>query len=188
MLAAGLALSFAFAGTLLTYLVLTLGLSTEVFRYLSIILLTFIGLTLLSDKLNQKLSLYLSMLTSLLPSYNPIKKTQTTEFLIGISLGLVWLPCVGPTLGTAIALASTGQNLLMSFIVMLTFGIGTAIPLFLIGRISKKSIPYVITKGAQGRKIMAYSLLFLAIVLLTKFDRVLEGIAINYLPSIFFSI
>jgi cytochrome c-type biogenesis protein len=98
------------------------------------------------------------------------------------------LPCVGPTLGTAIALASTGQNLLMSFIVMLTFGIGTAIPLFLIGRISKKSIPYVITKGAQGRKIMAYSLLFLAIVLLTKFDRVLEGIAINYLPSIFFSI
>jgi cytochrome c-type biogenesis protein len=76
MLAAGLALSFAFAGTLLTYLVLTLGLSTEVFRYLSIILLTFIGLTLLSDKLNQKLSLYLSMLTSLLPSYNPIKKLR----------------------------------------------------------------------------------------------------------------
>ena len=41
-------------------------------------------------------------------------------------MGLVWLPCGGPTLGAAIALASVGQSMPMAFVVMLAYGLGTA--------------------------------------------------------------
>jgi len=33
------------------------------------------------------------------------------QFLGGLLLGMVWSPCIGPTLGGAIALASQGENL-----------------------------------------------------------------------------
>lgn len=51
------------------------------------------------------------------------------QFLGGLMLGAVWSPCVGPTLGGAISLASQGQDLLRAFTIMLgfAFGIGTVI-------------------------------------------------------------
>jgi cytochrome c-type biogenesis protein len=51
------------------------------------------------------------------------------QFLGGFLLGAVWSPCVGPTLGGAISLASQGQDLFSAFGIMLgfAFGIGTVI-------------------------------------------------------------
>ena len=48
------------------------------------------------------------------------------QAIIGLLLGLVWAPCVGPTLGVAIAAASQGDNLIASFIIFLAFGLGVA--------------------------------------------------------------
>lgn len=51
------------------------------------------------------------------------------QFLGGLLLGAVWSPCVGPVLGSAISLASQGEELLRAFFIMLAFalGIGTII-------------------------------------------------------------
>ncbi len=53
----------------------------------------------------------------------------TSQFLGGLLLGAVWSPCVGPTLGAAISLASTGEDLVRAFSIMVAFalGIGTLI-------------------------------------------------------------
>ncbi|GAB5447073.1 cytochrome c biogenesis CcdA family protein [Gymnodinialimonas sp.] len=51
------------------------------------------------------------------------------QFIGGLLLGAVWSPCVGPVLGSAISLASQGEELLRAFAIMLSFalGIGTII-------------------------------------------------------------
>lgn len=51
------------------------------------------------------------------------------QFLGGLLLGAVWSPCVGPVLGSAISLASQGEELLRAFLIMLafSFGIGSVI-------------------------------------------------------------
>lgn len=51
------------------------------------------------------------------------------QFLGGLLLGAVWSPCVGPVLGSAISLASQGEELLRAFFIMVAFalGIGTVI-------------------------------------------------------------
>ncbi|PWK59933.1 cytochrome c biogenesis CcdA family protein [Roseicyclus mahoneyensis] len=51
------------------------------------------------------------------------------QFLGGLLLGAVWSPCVGPTLGGAISLASQGEDLLRAFAIMAGFalGIGTVV-------------------------------------------------------------
>lgn len=52
-----------------------------------------------------------------------------SQFLGGLLLGAVWSPCVGPVLGSAISLASQGEELLRAYFIMLAFalGIGTLI-------------------------------------------------------------
>ncbi|MBF9034921.1 cytochrome c biogenesis protein CcdA [Rhodobacterales bacterium HKCCE2091] len=49
------------------------------------------------------------------------------QFLGGLLLGAVWSPCVGPTLGGAISIASQGSSLLQAAAIMTGFaaGIGT---------------------------------------------------------------
>jgi cytochrome c biogenesis protein CcdA len=46
------------------------------------------------------------------------------QFLGGLLLGAVWSPCVGPVLGSAISLASQGDELLRAFFVMVAFALG----------------------------------------------------------------
>lgn len=46
------------------------------------------------------------------------------QFFIGLLLGAVWSPCVGPTLGGAIGLAASGENLFAATATMLAFGVG----------------------------------------------------------------
>jgi cytochrome c biogenesis protein CcdA len=183
MLALGLALSFALAGTILTFALLSLDLSPEILRYFSATLLLVIGAVLLLPFLSDKLSILLSRLISHAPQFNASGSGLGTQFAVGASLGIVWLPCVGPTLGTAIALASTGESLGMAFIVMLSFGIGTALPLIGVSFIAKNSLKNVITTGDAAKKIMGASLLLLAITIFTGFDRTLEALALEILPE-----
>jgi len=51
------------------------------------------------------------------------------QFIVGLLLGVVWSPCVGPTLGAATTLASQGRDLAEIALLMLIFGIGAAAPL-----------------------------------------------------------
>ena len=48
------------------------------------------------------------------------------QFLAGALLGAVWSPCIGPTLGAAIALASTGESLGRAGAIMVAFALGVS--------------------------------------------------------------
>lgn len=182
-LALGISLAFALAGTVLTFVLLNLGISTEWLRYFSVVLLLLMGATLLIPKLSDTLAFLLARLTSRAANVQIEGSSAPMQFVIGVSLGLVWLPCVGPTLGTAIALASTGQSMPMAFAVMLSFGIGTAIPLVLLGYFSGKKLATIKSSGKLGKTILGATLVFLALIILTGVDRVLEAWALEILPD-----
>lgn len=185
-LAAGLALTFALGGSLLTYLLLSAGLGPDIMRTFAAYFMLAMGLVLSIDWLNQQFTMLLSRLTSRLPSGGQVAENTdhpAFQFVVGGSLGLVWLPCVGPTLGAAIALASTGQSMLMSFTVMLAFGLGTALPLVAIGYAAGVKLSKLRTSGKFGRKLLGYALLSIALMIFSGFDKVLELWAIEFLPD-----
>jgi cytochrome c biogenesis protein CcdA/thiol-disulfide isomerase/thioredoxin len=55
-----------------------------------------------------------------------------SAFLIGLTLGLVWVPCAGPALGFALALVRE-QPGLQAFLYLLAYALGTAVPLLIVG-------------------------------------------------------
>ncbi len=59
-------------------------------------------------------------------------ESPLTAFIIGLTLGLVWVPCAGPALGFALTLVRDEPSLAAAGY-LFAYGLGTAVPLLLIG-------------------------------------------------------
>ena len=59
-------------------------------------------------------------------------------FLLGASLGLVFVPCAGPLLSAVIVLAGTHRVSAVSVFILIAFAIGAAIPMLLIAQGSRR--------------------------------------------------
>lgn len=185
-LALGLSLAFATAGTLLSFVLVNTGTDPEFFRYIAAGLLLAAGVVLLVKPLGEWLTLRLSLLTSRFNFENE-NRLWFGQFGVGFLLGLVWLPCVGPTLGAAIALASMGQQMLKAFLVMLMFGLGTALVLlgagFLSGQVLSRWNRNIQAQAGRGKNLLGWMLLLLGGFVLTGFDKVLQTWALVILPE-----
>jgi len=188
-LAAGLSLSFALAGTLLSFALVSLGLDPELFRYVAATLLLLVAVILLVPQAGSWLSQQLSRFTSGFDTGNSRAGSEwPAQFGVGMLLGLVWLPCVGPTLGAAIALASLGQEMIQAFFVMLAFGIGTAATLLVAGLASagvlKRMRPKVLASAGSGKRWLGITLLVLGLMVVTGVDKYLEAWAVGWIPDL----
>jgi cytochrome c-type biogenesis protein len=63
------------------------------------------------------------------------KKSQNILFpyVIGLAFGFGWTPCIGPILGSILALASIEETLLQAVILLIFYSLGLAIPFVLSG-------------------------------------------------------
>jgi cytochrome c-type biogenesis protein len=188
-LALGLSTAFAVAGTLLVLLLVTLGLDPELFRYVAAAMLVGVAATLLVDRVGNGVSDALSRITGAAQSTRAggAPRGPLGQFAVGALLGLVWLPCVGPTLGAAIALASLGQDMGRAFVIMFAFGAGTALVLVAAGLMSGQVLarwrPGVLQSAARGKVLMGTTLLLLALLVLSGADKRLEAWSVRWLPD-----
>lgn len=193
LLALGLSVSFAVAGTALTLLLVSTGLDPELFRYVAAGLLIVVALTLLFRSIGDSLTRRLSGISNWAAADRSAEHVSAAgQFGVGALLGLVWLPCVGPTLGAAIALASLGQNLGMAFLVMFTFGVGTSAVLLVAGLASGRLLarwrPRLMASTSWGKKLLGGTLLLLGLLVLTGIDKALETMAVRALPEWVFAL
>lgn len=186
-LALGLSTAFAVSGTVLTLALLNLGLNPDGFRYVAAALLVLVAVLLLVKHLGDWATLQLSRFTSRFDTGSDSRGGAAGQFGVGALLGLVWLPCVGPTLGAAIALASLGQQMGTAFIVMFVFGAGTACALLAAGLVSGRLLsrwrPGLLGRAARGKQLLGALLLVLGIMVFTGFDKTLEALALETLPD-----
>lgn len=56
-----------------------------------------------------------------------------SSFVIGLSFGAGWTPCIGPILGSILFLASSGDNVAQAAILMAVYSLGLGIPFLIVG-------------------------------------------------------
>lgn len=109
------------------------------------------------------------------------------QFAIGLLLGVVWAPCVGPTLGVAIAAASQGQDLLSSFLIFLIFGLGVATSVLAFAYGSRKAMgerrKTLTVLARYGKPLFGAALLVVGLMVVTGFDKVIEIALLDALPQ-----
>jgi cytochrome c biogenesis protein CcdA len=188
-LGAGLALSFSLIGIFLATAGASLGLDPDTFRISGAVVLGAFGLILLVPRLQSafaRATAPLSNSGNQLMARLPIAGLAG-QFLVGLLLGVVWSPCVGPTLGAATTLASQGRDLEQIAFLMLIFGIGAAAPLVLLGSLSRASLGRargrLLNAGKYGKQLLGLIMLGLGVLIATRMDKSLEAWILDRSPE-----
>jgi cytochrome c-type biogenesis protein len=109
------------------------------------------------------------------------------QFGLGLVLGLVWSPCTGPTIGVAAGIAYSGENVGAVAGIFLLFGIGAAIPLVVLGFLSRAVLmrwrDRLVRIAVIGKIVLGVALVAIGVLILTGLDRQLEGWLGNILPD-----
>ncbi|MDA9431475.1 cytochrome C biogenesis protein [Bradyrhizobium sp. CCBAU 51627] len=188
-LLAGLVLSFSGIGLFVATVGFAIGLDGDVFRDISAVLLAGLGGVLLSGALQQRFALATGGVSNA-GSRFLARMTPTGikgQFVVGVLLGAVWSPCVGPTLGAASVLASQGRNLASVAAVMVAFGLGTSVPLLIVGSLSRAALMRwrgkMMNAGRMGKLLMGGSAVAVAVLILTGADHALEAALVAASPA-----
>ncbi|MBI5924664.1 MAG: cytochrome c biogenesis protein CcdA [Aquabacterium sp.] len=187
-LAAGLALSYAVIGTTIAWAGASLGIDASTFRVVGAALLVILGLVLMSSTLQQRFASATSGIGD--AGNNLVGRLNLDglwgQFVIGLALGVVWSPCVGPTLGAAIVMASQGTQLLQVALLMGIFGLGAALPVIALAWLSRttmmKARGKLMQAGKSGKALMGLVMVAIAALILTGADKPLEAWLLNASP------
>jgi cytochrome c biogenesis protein CcdA len=188
-LAAGLAISFTAIGLFVATIGFAAGLDTGFFRLIAAVLLIGVGLVLLVPRLQEQFALAAAPVSNWAGGYvdNFAPTTLAGQFGLGFLLGAVWSPCVGPTLGAASILAAKGENLGQVGLTMLAFGLGAALPLLLIGLLSREAMQRwrarLMETGRTGKTILGLLLVTVGLLVATNLDKRLETILVDASPA-----
>lgn len=173
----GFILSFTFFTLFLATIVRLSGIPTNTLRTIAAIILLFFGLSLLIPAFQVYIEKLFTKLSVFAPRANP-HAGFWGGFVIGLTIGIVWTPCVGPILASVIALAATSQVSIATFLITLTYSIGTAIPMFLImygGRNLLKKTPWLTKNTPAIQKAFGVLMILFAFAIFTNIDQQVEG-------------
>jgi len=188
-LAAGLTLSFTLLGLFLATIGASLGIEPEIFRKIAAVILILLAILLLSSALQQ---VFASATSGISDAGNRLLSKIDLQglpgqFTIGLLLGVVWSPCVGPTLGAASTLAAQGKSLAQIALLMLIFGLGAGTPLILLGSLSRATLTAMRNRlfsvAKLGKSLLAVLLLAIGITILTGADRSIETWILSISPD-----
>jgi len=188
-LAAGLAISFTIIGLFVATVGFAAGIETGVFRLVSAILLITVGVVLLVPKLQEQFALAAAPVSNWAGGYadNFTPGSVAGQFGLGLLLGAVWSPCVGPTLGAASVLAAKGEDLGQVALTMVAFGVGAAVPLTLLGLVSREAMMRwrgrLMETGKMGKTLLGVLLLTVGLLVVTNADKRLETILVDASPD-----
>lgn len=188
-LAVGLVLSFTTTGFVIATLGASIGLDSDVVRVVGAILLLALGIVLLVPALQHSFE----RLAGPLANWASQRQQRLERFgllgqaAIGALLGLVWSPCVGPTLGAATILAAQGQDLGSVAVVMGAFGLGIATVLVAISFVARSVLARwrgrLLGAGQNGRRALGALVAAVAVLIVTGGDRAFETLVLMHSPD-----
>jgi cytochrome c-type biogenesis protein len=188
-LAAGLTLSFTLVGVSIATLGASIGLDPSLLRKGAALLLIGFGVLLLVPALQTRFALATAGVGA--AGDGLLARLSGTgwsgQFMVGLVLGLVWSPCVGPTLGAASTLASQGRDLGQIALLMLLFGLGAGTPLVLIGGLSREAMARargrLLSAGQPGKGLLGVMLLAIGAAILSGADKHFEAWVLDHSPD-----
>ena len=186
-LAAGFVTTFTVIGVLLASLGAALGLSDTVVRIISAALLVAAGVLMISHRLQDAMGSWLSPLASASAKLSARADSGVgAQFFVGALLGGVWSPCVGPTLGAALGLATRSETLAHAAAIMAAFGLGSATLLVAAGHASRAVMGQrlrLLQAGEGGRLVFGVVLLLVGASVASGIDKTIESLVLARLPQ-----
>lgn len=187
--AAGMSASFVILGMFLTVLGRTLGINEDTIVNAGAVLMIGFGLVMLVPRLSAGFATATAGFASgANTSIDSIDQSRLGgQFFIGILMGAVWSPCIGPTLGAAIGLASQGESLILAASIMLFFAFGVSTIILALGYGARSVIlrrrDRMRAVAEKSRPLMGGVFVLVGVGILFHLPRYAEAWMINNLPA-----
>jgi cytochrome c-type biogenesis protein len=187
-LAAGMSTAFVTLGLGIATLGQSIGLSAETLSDAAAVLMLIFGLILLVPRLNAGFAFATAgMAAKADAGIDQVDRSGLGgQFLGGALLGAVWSPCVGPTLGGAISLASQGQNLAWAGAIMTAFAAGVSTVILALGYGARAALQrrraLMQRIAARAKPIMGVVFVAVGLMLLFRVHHMIEAWLLTVLP------
>jgi len=188
-LATGVALSFTAIGTFVAVIGFSIGLDGDFFRIVAASLIVVIGVVLAVPVLQARVAVAGGPVSDWASSR--LGGFSTTglngQFALGLLLGAIWSPCVGPTLGAASLLAAQGKDLGHVGLVMASFGLGAAAPLLALGLLTRDALMRwrnrLLAAGKGAKQGLGIVLIAIGILVISGLDKRIEAVLVSASPA-----
>lgn len=187
-MAAGMSVSFVILGLFVAAFGQVLGLTEERLNMIAAIGMMLFGAALLLPQAG----VVFQTATAGLAARADARIDQTRnhglmgQVLGGALLGAAWSPCIGPTLGGAIALASSGGSLFQAGAIMLAFSFGVATLIIALGYGARdllmRNRARAQALAIRARPVIGIIFILVGIALISGLVQYLEFLAVQYLP------
>jgi cytochrome c biogenesis protein CcdA/thiol-disulfide isomerase/thioredoxin len=174
----GVMLSFTIFTLFISYLVSIFHFNPNVLRLIAVVVIAFLGLTMIIPSLGIKFTSLVSNLANIFA-----QKTLNTNsgflsgFIIGLSLGIVWTPCAGPILASIAALSATNQVSFSVFLVTLAYIAGVGVPLFIFAYASQRIIlraKQLNKYASRVQQVFGVIMILATVAIYTNYDQTLQ--------------
>jgi len=188
-LAAGMSLSFVALGLGVTALGPALGVDTDSVAQIAALVMVGFGTVMLIPSLSGRFSTATAGFAARADAQ--IDATSDAglggQVLSGALLGAVWSPCIGPTLGAAIALASTGESLGRAGAIMTAFALGVSTLILGLAYGAKSAIKrrqtWLRALADRAKPVMGATFIAVGLALWFGLHHVAEGWLVQNLPA-----
>jgi cytochrome c-type biogenesis protein len=187
-LAAGMSVSFVTLGLGVAALGPALGLNPETVSQVAAVMMIAFGLVMLVPALGGGFAIATAGLSARADAGITAASDNGLpgQFVGGALLGAVWSPCIGPTLGAAIALASQGQDLGRAFAIMVFFALGVSTLILAIAygarRLLQRNQAGFRHFATRAKPIMGSIFILIGLALLARLNHRIDGWLLQVLP------
>ena len=188
-LAAGMSTSFVLLGVFVTAFGRALGLDEQTVAQAGAVLMIGFGLMLLVPRFGAVFSTATAGMSAKADAQMDTLEQGSLkgQFAGGLLLGAVWSPCVGPTLGGAIALASQGESLMRATAIMVFFALGVSTIILALGYGTRawlmRNRARMQRIAVAARPVMGAVFVAVGTALLFNLHHMVEAWAIGVLPA-----
>jgi cytochrome c biogenesis protein CcdA len=184
----GSAVTFTLMGGLFSVVGIAAGNLGGALRLFFILLIIGFGVVWVDDEINEIYTRYSSLIVNKLfkNSGRREKESLFGAFVLGLSLGVVWIPCVGPILGAVLSLVALEGNLLAGSFMLISYSIGFGIPVLAIayaGKALSGKIEWTKRNSTTIKKISGWVLILTGLAMLFGVDQYIQTVLLPYFPE-----
>lgn len=164
----------------------------ETLRFLMIFMIIAFGAVMADEDISKIYTRYSSRLADFLSGTFRLKTSASAEhpllsaFVLGLSLGVVWIPCVGPILGTVLSYATYQGELAYGSLLLFVYSLGLGIPMLAIaygGKHAAGKLEWARRNYALIRKAAGIIMILSGLAILFGIDRYLQAALLPLIPK-----
>jgi cytochrome c-type biogenesis protein len=184
----GMSITFTMMGIVTSRVGGAAGVYTDYLRTFAVLVIILMGFLLVSKRLNEKFVAGASVvIDKIRPARAGSDPGVMGGFILGLSLGIVWIPCVGPILASVLAMVAVEGNILTGSLSLFSYSLGIGLPMLIIaytGKLTSERIKTLAKYGEDIRRAAGVVLILVGISMLLGLDRQVQSLLLPYFPEV----